>query len=91
MGHMKKKRLRERKQSKDPLKGWTMTEEPIRDLEHFQTEIDRWLSVKGAVVLYDDYGAIEAVFHPSCETNPKPHFHAIIGEMKDDFQNKNLD
>ena len=82
MGHMKKKRLREKKQSRDPLKGWTLTEEPIRDMEQLQIEIDRWLSVKDARILYDDYGAIVAVFHPSCETNPKPHFHTIIGETE---------
>ena len=78
MARMKKKRLRERKESKIPLKGWTMKSEPIRDMIHFQTEIEGWLTVEGAKVFYDDYGGIEAVFHPSCEHDSNPHFHTMM-------------
>ena len=74
----REERLKQKKKKLD-LDGWSISEEPIKDEEHLQTEIARWLSVKGSRIIYDDEcGGINAVFHPSCETNPKPHFHMII-------------
>jgi len=72
------RRREERKMKKLGLEGWTISEEPIKNEEHFTTTLARWLSVEGASICYDDCGVIYAVFHPSCESNPKPHFHMIV-------------